>query len=36
MLTAMAAVQDMINGMSAKNNIWDVNAEKEYYEVKNS
>jgi protoporphyrinogen oxidase len=36
MLTAMAAVQNIINGMSAKNNIWDVNAEKEYHEVKNS
>jgi len=36
MLTAMAAVQNIVNGISAKNNIWDVNAEKEYHEVKSS
>ena len=32
MLTAMAAVEDIINGRSAKDNIWAVNAEEEYHE----
>ena len=32
MLTAMAAVENIIQGVTRKGNIWDVNAEKEYHE----
>jgi len=34
MLTAMAAVDNIINGVSSKDNIWDVNTEEEYHESK--
>lgn len=32
MLTAMAAVENVINGRTDKENIWQVNAEQEYHE----
>jgi len=32
MLTAMAAVENIINGVKIKNNIWDVKTEGEYSE----
>jgi protoporphyrinogen oxidase len=32
MLTAMYAVENIINGVTTKNNLWAVNAEKEYHE----
>jgi protoporphyrinogen oxidase len=34
MLTAMAAVENIVNGVTGKDNIWDVNAEQEYHETK--
>lgn len=34
MLTAIYAVQNIINGEKNKNNIWDVNTEEEYHEQK--
>lgn len=34
MLTAMIAVENIINGNTSKNNIWQVNAEEEYHEEK--
>jgi len=34
MLTAMKAVENIINGISSKENIWAVNAEAEYHEEK--
>ncbi|MCL6473009.1 MAG: NAD(P)/FAD-dependent oxidoreductase [Firmicutes bacterium] len=34
MLTAMVAVENIINGVTTKDNIWAVNAEKEYHEEK--
>ena len=34
MLTAMTAVENIINGVTTKNNIWQVNAEEEYHETK--
>ncbi len=34
MLTAMAAVENIINGRKSKDNIWGINAEKEYHEEK--
>lgn len=34
MLSAMEAVKNIIAGESAKDNIWDVNTEKEYHESK--
>jgi protoporphyrinogen oxidase len=35
MLTAMTAVENIINGITLKDNIWGVNTEEEYHEVKN-
>jgi protoporphyrinogen oxidase len=32
MLTAMTAVDNIINGVASKQNIWDVNLEQEYHE----
>ena len=32
MLTAMTAVENIINGRKDKDNIWDINVEKEYSE----
>ena len=32
MLTAMVAVENIINGITTKNNIWEVNTEQEYHE----
>lgn len=34
MLTAMAAVENIQNGITTKANIWEVNAEQEYHESK--
>jgi len=34
MLTAMAAVQNIVNGVKSKSNIWEVNSESEYHEEK--
>ena len=36
MLTAMQAVDNIINGETSKNNIWQVNTEEEYHEEKAS
>jgi protoporphyrinogen oxidase len=36
MLTAMAAVENIVNGVSAKDNIWAVNTEMEYQEQSRS
>ncbi len=32
MLTAMTAVDNILNGVKAKRNIWEVNTEQEYHE----
>jgi hypothetical protein len=34
MLTAMAAVENIQQGITTKKNIWEVNAEQEYHESK--
>ncbi len=34
MLSAMVAVENIINGVTGKDNIWDVNTESEYHESK--
>ena len=34
MLTAMKAVENIINGVTTKDNLWNVNAEEEYHEEK--
>ena len=34
MLTAMTAVENIINGVVSKNNIWAINTEMEYHEEK--
>lgn len=34
MLTAMAAVENILNGRTDKSNIWDVNVEQDYHEEK--
>lgn len=34
MLTAMAAVDNIIGGVTTKDNLWTINAEKEYHESK--
>lgn len=36
MLTAMVAVDNIINGVTSKHNIWSVNAEEEYHETRQS
>ncbi len=36
MLTAMTSVENIINGVKSKDNIWAVNAEQEYHEEKSS
>jgi hypothetical protein len=32
MLTAMTAVENIINGRKDKNNIWEINTEESYHE----
>jgi hypothetical protein len=32
MLTAMTAVENIINNLGSKENIWNINAEEEYHE----
>ena len=34
MLTAMTAIDNILNGVKSKDNIWAVNAEQEYHESK--
>jgi len=34
MLTAMAAVENIVNGVATKDNIWQVNSEEDYHEAK--
>jgi hypothetical protein len=34
MLTAMTAVENIVNGVTTKDNIWAVNTEMEYHEEK--
>ena len=34
MLTAMAAVENILNGEKSKDNIWNINIEDEYHEKK--
>ena len=34
MLTAMAAVDNIISGKKEKDNIWEINTEDEYHEEK--
>lgn len=34
MLTAIVAVENILNGIETKDNIWDVNTEQEYHEAK--
>jgi protoporphyrinogen oxidase/SAM-dependent methyltransferase len=34
MLTAMTAVENIVNGITTKDNIWQVNSEEEYHEMK--
>ncbi len=34
MLTAMVTVENIVNGVTGKDNIWDVNVEEEYHEQK--
>ena len=34
MLTAMTAVENIENGITSKENIWNINAEEEYHEEK--
>ncbi len=36
MLTAIVAVENIVNGRKDKSNIWDVNTEQEYHEEKHS
>jgi protoporphyrinogen oxidase len=36
MLTAMTAVENIVNGVTSKDNIWAVNTEMEYHEEKSS
>jgi protoporphyrinogen oxidase len=35
MLTAMTAVENIVNGIQSKDNIWQVNTEEDYHETKN-
>ena len=34
MLSAITAVENIINGVTDKQNIWDINTEEEYHESK--
>ena len=34
MLTAMVAVENIINGITTKDNIWEINTEGDYHEEK--
>jgi hypothetical protein len=34
MLTAMTAVENILNGVTTKDNIWAINTEMEYHEEK--
>ena len=36
MLTAISAVENIINGIKTKDNIWSVNTEQEYHESKDN
>ena len=34
MLTAMTAVDNILAGISSKDNLWQINTEEEYHEAK--
>jgi hypothetical protein len=34
MLTAMTAVENIVNGVTTKDNLWSINTETEYHEEK--
>jgi UDP-galactopyranose mutase len=34
MLTAMTAVDNILSGISSKDNLWQINTEEEYHEAK--
>lgn len=36
MLTAMAAVENILSGVTSKQNLWDINTEQEYHEEKST
>ena len=36
MLTAMAAVENIVDGINTKENIWAINTEMDYHETKES
>ncbi len=36
MLTAMTAVENIVNGIATKENIWAINTEMDYHETKES
>jgi protoporphyrinogen oxidase len=36
MLAAMTAVENIVNGVATKDNIWQINAEEEYHEIKST
>jgi protoporphyrinogen oxidase len=36
MLTAMTAVENIVNGVTTKDNIWAINTEMEYHEEKSA
>jgi hypothetical protein len=36
MLTAMMAVDNIVNGVKSKQNLWEVNTEQEYHEQKSA
>ena len=36
MLTAMEAVENIVNNIKTKDNIWSINAQEEYHEEKRS
>ena len=36
MLTAMAAVDNIVKGVKSKRNLWEINTEQEYHEQKST
>jgi hypothetical protein len=36
MLTAMVAVDNIVNGIKTKQNLWEINTEQEYHEQKSA
>ena len=35
MLTAMTAVENIVQGITSKENVWSINTEEEYHETSN-